>query len=276
VLSTDTLGDNSYSASYLLFPVNILYYATESDAINNTSTGLEGWSSDGSYLAGQGSGAGSGFQWAIVGGGTVTYGTTLSPSGVTYSLYPYVAAPCFAKGTHIRCITLEGEKGSQPIETLIPGQCVETYLHGMQPIAAIGRHVIHAPRNQLETLFTLYPGSSSRCCCLERPLTLTGGHSVLVPSLTLEQETQTKILLGKTYQTDGLQRLMTCLIPEAQAAAQEQDVTVYHLSISHENRYINFGIYAEGLLVESCSQRWLESHMELCMSEKNDILSSNQ
>lgn len=41
--------------------------------------------------------------------------------------------------------------------------------------------------------------------------------------------------------------------------------TIYHLALENESYYNNYGIYANGLLVESCSQRYLKelSNMEL-------------
>jgi hypothetical protein len=41
--------------------------------------------------------------------------------------------------------------------------------------------------------------------------------------------------------------------------------TIYHLALEHDDYYYNYGIYANGLLVETCSKRYLQelANMEL-------------
>ena len=34
--------------------------------------------------------------------------------------------------------------------------------------------------------------------------------------------------------------------------------TIYHLALENDNYYSNYGIYANGLLVETCSKRYLK------------------
>jgi hypothetical protein len=43
------------------------------------------------------------------------------------------------------------------------------------------------------------------------------------------------------------------------------DYTIYHFALENDNYYMNYGVYANGLLVETCSKRYLTelSNMEL-------------
>jgi hypothetical protein len=43
------------------------------------------------------------------------------------------------------------------------------------------------------------------------------------------------------------------------------DVTIYHIALENDDYYMNYGVYANGLLVETCSKRYLKelSRMEL-------------
>jgi len=49
-------------------------------------------------------------------------------------------------------------------------------------------------------------------------------------------------------------------------------VTIYHLALENENYFSNYGIYANGLLVESCSKRYLKelSGMELNYNDQKE------
>jgi hypothetical protein len=43
------------------------------------------------------------------------------------------------------------------------------------------------------------------------------------------------------------------------------EVTIWHIALENDDYYMNYGIYANGLLVESCSKRYLKelSKMEI-------------
>jgi hypothetical protein len=43
--------------------------------------------------------------------------------------------------------------------------------------------------------------------------------------------------------------------------------TIYHLALEHVDYYMNYGIYANGLLVESCSKRYLKELSNMTLIE---------
>ena len=60
-------------------------------------------------------------------------------------------------------------------------------------------------------------------------------------------------------------RLPACVDEKATVYKVPGDYTIYHIALENEHYYGNYGIYANGLLVESCSKRYLKevSNMEI-------------
>ena len=61
----------------------------------------------------------------------------------------------------------------------------------------------------------------------------------------------------RLYMTDNKLRLFTYLDLKAEPYSKEGIFNIYHLALENENYFSNYGIYANGLLVESCSKRYL-------------------
>lgn len=87
---------------------------------------------------------------------------------------------------------------------------------------------------------------------------ITGCHSTLVDSLTHKQIQDTLDIFDMVFMTDDKYRLLACLDEKAQPYDKSGDFTIYHLALDHHDYFMNYGIYANGLLVESCSQRYLK------------------
>jgi hypothetical protein len=86
------------------------------------------------------------------------------------------------------------------------------------------------------------------------PLVITGCHSVLVDTFTEEQRVNTKDVLGDIYVTERKYRLPACVDERAKVYEFPGTYTIYHLALDNDDYYMNYGIYANGLLVESCSK----------------------
>jgi hypothetical protein len=89
---------------------------------------------------------------------------------------------------------------------------------------------------------------------LTEDLVLTGCHSLLVDGLYKEQIFEMGGPDGRLYKTDDKLRLFTCFEPRAIPYQEEGTFTIYHLALESDNDEINFGIWANGLLVETCSK----------------------
>lgn len=171
-------------------------------------------------------------------------------TGITITYDP----PCFREGTFITC-QKEGVETEVPIEKLKDAPyLVKTLKHGFLPVHSIGKSLLHNPGNRERIQERLYKLTPLNYPEIYTPLYLTGSHGILVPSLT---DQEIKVYMeqyeGKLFVTDGHYRLFTCMDNRAEPYDQEGDFNIYHIALQSENQEINYGIYANGLLVESCS-----------------------
>lgn len=175
--------------------------------------------------------------------------------------FPRTPPPCFKSDTKILT-----DKGYIPIQELRNGDLVKTLLYGYKPIVMIGKRDIYHPAIIERIKDQLY-----QCYHPEvfEPLIITGCHSILVENsiaaVDAEQIEKVKEINGGIYLTDGKLRLPACVDPRASVYEIPGNYTIYHLALEHEDYFMNYGIYANGLLVETCSKRYLKelSNMDL-------------
>lgn len=175
--------------------------------------------------------------------------------------YMYPSMSCFKEGTKILT-----DKGYRCIEELRKGDRVMTVRHDVQPIEMIGKREIYHPASEERIKDQLYQCDSSRFPAMTEDLVLTGGHSILVKDFINDaQRTKAIHVNGDLFVTDHHYRLPACADDRAIVYHTEGTYTVYHLALKHEDARMNYGIYANGLLVESCSIRHMNSlaNMEL-------------
>jgi len=184
---------------------------------------------------------------------TQTLGT---PSAAFFNQVRPVRYPCFMKGTQILCLRAE-EEVYRPVQDLRKGDLIKTYRNGYLPIHMIGTSSLSNPDDDERTTNRLYKCSKELYPALFDDLYITGCHSILVPALTNDQWENTKDMLGNVYITDNHFRLMACLDEKAQPFQRDAMIDIYHIALENEDYYMNYGIYANGLLVETCSKRYL-------------------
>jgi hypothetical protein len=160
--------------------------------------------------------------------------------------------PCFKEGSKILT-----NKGYIPVEQLRKGELVKTLRNGYLPIVLIGKSKIYNSGDEKRIKNRLYILSPEFHPELTEDLILTGCHSLLVDSLLEEQLIEMGGEEKRLYMTDDKLRLFTYLDPLAYPYDEEGSFTIYHLALENENYLGNYGIYANGLLVESCSKRYL-------------------
>jgi len=164
--------------------------------------------------------------------------------------------PCFMKGTQILCYRADAEV-YRPVQDLRKGDLVKTLRNGYLPIHMIGTSSLSNPGDDERSTNRLYKCSKELYPGLFEDLYITGCHSILVPSLTEDQWENTKEMLGDVYVTDNHFRLMACLDEKAQPFKKDAYIDIYHIALENEDYYMNYGVYANGLLVETCSKRYL-------------------
>jgi len=177
---------------------------------------------------------------------------------VTNITYAY---PCFKEGSKILT-----DQGYRSIETLRKGDKVQTYLHGFQPINMIGYRSIEHGATEERIKDQLYQCSPSAYPELFEDLVLTGAHSILVDRYKDQEERQRAIdINGQIYLTDGKARLPAVADLRTTVYPVAGTYTIWHLALDHSDYYMNYGVYANGLLVETCSQRYLKELSEMTL-----------
>ena len=177
-------------------------------------------------------------------------------------IYTYAEAiPCFKEGSKILT-----DQGYKLIQDLKKGDLVKTLNHGYLPIDLIGKREIFHPALKERIKDQLYQCSQEDFEEVFEPLIITGCHSILVDDFVSNEQREKVIEVnGNTYVTDRKYRLPACADERASVYEIPGNYTIYHLALENDDYYMNYGIYANGLLVESCSKRYLKelSNMEL-------------
>ena len=169
----------------------------------------------------------------------------------TYHLYASQAV-CFLEGTQILCLKDDVET-YMPIETMRAGTLVKTRLDGYKKVELIGKNVIVNPGHSDRIEARLYKLSPSQYSELHDDLFITGAHAVLVETITDKQREELTKQAGKIFITDKKYRLMAMFDERAEPWASEGTYTIWHFALEHTNIVMNYGVYANGLLVETCS-----------------------
>lgn len=165
-----------------------------------------------------------------------------------------VTIPCFKENTQI--LTNNGYK---LIQNLRKGDLIKTLKHNFKPIDMIGKREIYHPALQERIIEQLYKCSPSEYTEIFEDLIITGRHAILADSFINEQQIENVIkVYGEVYGTDDKYRIPVCTDPRASIYETSGMYTIYHLALENDNYYTNYGIYANGLLVETCSIRYLK------------------
>lgn len=182
-------------------------------------------------------------------------------------LYPVWSQPqppkimCFKEGTNILCFDQETNTEKYiPIEDLRNGTLVKTRSSGYQPICMIGSSTIYNPSDKLRGKNRLYRCSKDKYPDLTEDLIITGCHSILVYTITDKEREDLEEFMGKIYVTENRYRLMACVDERAEPYEQEGLYTIWHFALEHEHIRANYGVYANGLLVESSSKRMMSEY----------------
>jgi len=174
------------------------------------------------------------------------YGVTSETIGIT--------PPCFKEDSKILT-----DKGYVTVQNLKKGDLVKTSKNGFKPIALLGKSKLEHHANEDRIVNQLYNLSKKQYPDLFEDLVLTGAHAVLVDSFDGEQQKEATVeVLGRVFVTDSKYRLPACVDKRASVYKETGLHTIYHLALENDNYYGNYGIYANGLLVESCSKRFLK------------------
>lgn len=178
--------------------------------------------------------------------------------------------PCFLEGSKILCLDpISDVESYVPVEQLRPGDLVRTSLNGHKAVFHIGKRTLPNPEKDPEPRNRLYRFPRQISPKMTDDLYITGEHCVLHKKLSHELEEQVRRHMGDIYITEYQYRVPACLdyraVPYTTDSDSKGPVTIWHFALENHNIYHNYGVYANGLLVESCSIQYLTemSNMEL-------------
>jgi hypothetical protein len=179
-------------------------------------------------------------------GDTVSlYGNALTPA----ESLPPPDAVCFAEGTKILC-----DNGVVRIENLRVGMKVKTLKHGYKEVTMIGKSTIFNPggTERIRERLYIYPTG----------LRITGGHSILVETANADQLAIMRKSFGRLFITEGCFRLMAKDDPHAQPYERRGTFNIYNFALG-ANETLNYGVFADEILVESSFPYWIRKRMEV-------------
>jgi hypothetical protein len=239
-------NSESFVAGWTSFTHTIFIYTPGSYSINFT------------FENGSGSGT-------AIGTGTAD-GTSIALTDVNLTMTNQV--PCFLQGSKI--LTFNPTTNFEeyvPIETLRKGDLIKTYSNGYKELAYIGRSILDNPSTNQDIKERLYRFSKSKIREMKEDLCITGRHCILHSKISDDLREQIVKHMGDVFVTENHYRVPAWLDDRSEPYNNTADetVTVWHLALENENIYHNYGVWANGLLVETCSILYLTqiSDMEL-------------
>ena len=198
---------------------------------------------------------------------------TLNPEGFNIFIFSYnesyyevsnitlINYTCFKEDTKILT-----DQGYKTIQELRKGDLIKTLKHDFKPIDMIGKRDIYHPALQERIKDQLYKCSPEHFSVFE-DLMITGCHSILVDEFKEGEREKTIEINGDAYVTENKYRLPACVDDRTTVYETPGTYTIYHFALENDDIYNNYGIYANGLLVESCSKRYLKELSNMTLIE---------
>lgn len=190
-----------------------------------------------------------------------------SSAVTTPGIPPY---PCFLQGSKILRLDPETDIESYvPIEHLRPGDLIRTFRNGHKAIFHIGKKTLPRPVDDPDPRNRLYRFPKSISPGMTADLYITGEHCILHKSISEELKERVRKHMGDVYITEYQYRVPACIDDRAEPYTGYNDskgpVTIWHFALENHSIYRNYGVYANGLLVESCSIEHLVNKSEMIL-----------
>jgi hypothetical protein len=167
---------------------------------------------------------------------------------------------CFKEGTKILC-RLNGADVYIPIQYIEEDMLVKTYKHGYKKCKInMKEQIKNTEDHSINNLYRLSRTNNSQ---LFEDLYITGSHSMLYDNISEKEEDAMNNLL-ETYNNkfdikirnkiDDKYKLIAYYDNTFVEVRQNINVNIYHLVLENENKYTNYGIYANGVLTETIDE----------------------
>jgi len=137
-----------------------------------------------------------------------------------------------------------------PVETLRRGDLIKTAQSGYKAVQIIGYKTIENRTDSDDVKNRLFLFKKSGL--MTEDLCVTGEHCTLHKSLTDDKLEQVRDYMGDIYVSEGYYRVPSHLDERAEPYSKSGPMRIWHFALEHENVHWNYGVFANGLLVESC------------------------
>ena len=169
---------------------------------------------------------------------------------------------CFNEGTLILTGNTHFEEKWVPIEELKVGMLVKTYMHGYRAIKQIGKGSFkNNVKNRLQCMYRLPKDAT-----MVKDLIVTGGHSILVDSITDPDEYNNSLKLwnNNIKKIDNKMLLLSSVSKKFIKVTNNKEYTYYHLVIENDGDITKrYGIWADGVLTETPSEKYFTKSIKL-------------
>jgi hypothetical protein len=168
--------------------------------------------------------------------------------------------PCFKKGTKVLSLNRDRKEEYVPVENLVRGDMLKTYLHGFRPIESISKlYMVNKPDMPRTSMYKIKK-SEDEDSLVFKDLTLIGEHSILVDKLSPKSEKDETSCYNEIYDIDGKYCHHCCLHPDFEQVRETRFFECYHILLNDDGDFDKgFGIWANGLLVETpCFNEFIE------------------
>jgi len=163
------------------------------------------------------------------------------------------AVVCFNKGTKILCMNHQLEDEYVAIENLNIGDFVKTFKHGYRKVSkTITGSFVNNPKKWNMCMYKMAKTESNG---LLEDLIVTGGHSILVDSLSDAERAKYKEMGIPDFANQTIDKKHLVLSCVSDQFTAMQDTSVYHyyhlLLENNDDEEERFGIWANGVLTET-------------------------
>lgn len=171
------------------------------------------------------------------------------------ALYPlFTSNVCFGEDTKILTFNQLTEKEEYvPIQNIKVGTMVKTLKNGYVPVNTIGSGNMLNYDNDSRIGKRMYKCSTEKYPELFEDLYISGYHSILIDKLTDEQKNKCIKVQKQVLFTEDMCRLPACADERTEPCRQSGLMKIWNIALNNKDKKGNYGIYANGLLVESCS-----------------------
>jgi|688.fasta_scaffold203231_2 hypothetical protein len=193
-----------------------------------------------------------------------------SPNASTENLYPGTytfskntpIACCFSEGTRILGLTAQLKEEYRLVQDLLIGDFIKSYLHGYRKVSKILKGSFVNNPTEHGVANCMYRMSKTEDNGLIEDLTLTRNHGVLVEKLTEDEEK--KVDKNNLPVIDGLLSIITSDSDKFEKVKDTNVYNYYHFSLDGDgDNDRRFGVYANGLLVETPSNNMMDGAMNI-------------